>query len=99
MKYVASPDVLAAHLSGEAVLLDLRDKNYYRLNETAAAVWRSIEAGLADGEIVARVAVDFDVSQSDSAAGIERVIAEFVTLGLITPAAAADDQIPARQQT
>ena len=40
---MTSPDVLVAHLAGEAVLLNLADKSYYRLNETAAAIWASLK--------------------------------------------------------
>ena len=35
-------DVLAAHLDGEAVLLHMDTKNYYRLNATAAHVFRTV---------------------------------------------------------
>ena len=38
-------EVLAAHLGDEAVLLDLTGKRYYRLNETAAVVFRALEEG------------------------------------------------------
>ncbi len=38
-------EVLAAHLGDEAVLLDLSAKRYYRLNESAAVVFRALEEG------------------------------------------------------
>lgn len=54
MKYTPSPDVLTANLQGESVLLDMHSKDYYRLNETAACVWRRLETvverGLVTGD-------------------------------------------------
>ena len=53
--YTASADVLAAHLPGEAVLLDMETKNYFRLNETAAWIWRSSGTGpVARTQIICR---------------------------------------------
>ena len=43
-RYTASPEVLAAHLEGEAVLLHMDTKDYFRLNDTAAWVWRLVFA-------------------------------------------------------
>src|SRR5690625_1340863 len=38
------PDtVLAAHLEGEAVLLDMNSKHYFRLNDTGAFIWQELE--------------------------------------------------------
>ena len=34
------PDVLVAHLQGEAVILHMDTKRYYRLNDTAACIWK-----------------------------------------------------------
>jgi hypothetical protein len=45
MEYLVSPDVLSAKLSGETVLLDMRTKNYFQLNATAARLWDSLERG------------------------------------------------------
>src|SRR5438876_962702 len=56
------PDhVLAAHLQGEAVLLDLETKRYYRLNETAARIWKGLEQSLAPDQITDILVAEFDV--------------------------------------
>ena len=36
-------DVLTAQLQGEAVLLDLQTKRYYRLNATGAMIWKGVQ--------------------------------------------------------
>jgi hypothetical protein len=37
-RYTVPEDVLSAHLEGEAVLLNVETKNYYRLNSTASRI-------------------------------------------------------------
>jgi len=59
--YSVSKDVLTAHLEGEAVLLHLKTKQYFRLNETAAAIWKGLEQNLEPAAIVASLVQQFDV--------------------------------------
>jgi hypothetical protein len=55
MEYRVSPDVLSARLASETVLLDMRTKNYFQLNATAARMWDSLERGRSMEEIVAEL--------------------------------------------
>lgn len=71
-----SEDVLTAHLAGEAVLLDMDTKNYYRLNATAAHVWKLLERGRERHEILADLLATFDVEEETAAAELDRLIAE-----------------------
>jgi len=87
VKYLPVPDVLVAHLSGEAVLLDLRDKNYYRLNETAARVWRALENGRDKAGIVDDVTSEFSVTPEDASSEIDRLLTEFIERRLIVESA------------
>jgi hypothetical protein len=52
MEYLVSQDVLSAKLSEETVLLDMRTKNYFQLNATAARLWDSLERGRTVKEMV-----------------------------------------------
>ena len=80
-----SSDVLAAHLGDDAVLLDLNSKRYYRLNETAAAAYRALEAGEGrDGAIRALVA-GFEVSETDAASAVDALLADLSARGLVAP--------------
>ena len=88
MKYSPAPDVLVAHLAGEAVLLDLRDKNYYRLNETAARIWKEIESGVDRAGIIRAVIGEFDVTEMEATAEIDRLLSDLVERGLIAVATA-----------
>jgi len=79
----ASPDVLAAHLEGEAVLLHLGTKQYYRLNETGAAIWKALERGLDEPAIVAELTREFDVAAETAAEEVRRTVAELGERGLL----------------
>jgi hypothetical protein len=78
-----SSDVLAAHLGDDAVLLDLAAKRYYRLNETAAVVFRAVESGEGrDGAIRALVA-EFEVSETDAATAVDTLLADLSARGIV----------------
>ena len=77
MRITVSPDVLTAHLSGEAVLLNLEDKNYYRLNETAAAVWAGLERGDSHQEILSTLLSQYEVDEATASREMEAVISDF----------------------
>lgn len=80
-----SPDVLTAHLEGEAVLLHLGTKQYYRLNETGAAIWKGLERGLDEPAIVADLTREFDVDSDTAAAELRRTLDELRERGLLAP--------------
>ena len=40
---VASPQQVSCDVAGEAVLLSMRDGEYYGLNEVAASIWRLVQ--------------------------------------------------------
>lgn len=79
-----SEDVLAAHLAGEAVLLNLADKSYYRLNETAAFVWSEIEKGSDRKQILARILETYDIAPDDAAKEVDAVLNDLVARKLVT---------------
>jgi hypothetical protein len=79
-------DVLAAHLEGEAVLLHMDTKNYYRLNATAAAVYKGLERGLAREALVDDLCANFVVEREVAAAEVDRLMGELAERGLVAPA-------------
>jgi hypothetical protein len=76
-------DVLTAHLDGEAVLLHLGTKQYFRLNETGAAIWKSLEQGHDVAATVTRLIEEFDIDAATAEAEAHRVIAELRERDLI----------------
>ena len=86
-EYRVPDDVLAAHLEGEAVLLHMDTKNYYRLNETAAVVFKGLERGLGRDALVHELCARFDVEPADAGDAVDALLAELAARGLAAPAA------------
>ncbi len=80
-----SPDVLAAHLEGEAVLLHLGTKRYYRLNETGAVIWKGLERGLDAPAIVSELTKEFEVDPRIAEAELRSTLEELRQRGLLAP--------------
>lgn len=76
-------EVVTAHLSGEAVLLHLTTKAYFKLNDTAAELWRGLEAGEDESAIVARLTTAFEVEPATARTEVRRILSELVERGLI----------------
>jgi len=83
MSQIIPEDVLAAHLEGEAVLLDLQTKRYYRLNATATRIWKGLEQALEPPQIVDALVDEFAVDAATAQAEMERVIADLRARGLV----------------
>lgn len=76
-------EVLAAHLGDEAVLLDLSAKRYYRLNETAAVVFRALEEDEGRDGAIRRLIGAFEVSEPDAASAVDALLADLAARGLV----------------
>ena len=58
-----------------AVLLDLRSDVYFAMNEVAAEIWRALDAGMEEDEIVRAIHAQYDVDR----ATISAQVSEFLT--------------------
>ena len=67
-------NVYAAQLAGEAVILHLDTKRYYRLNTTGAEVWKGIEAGEDRDSLARRLVREFTVEPATAALEVDRLI-------------------------
>lgn len=76
-------DILSAHLEGEAVLLHMETKRYYRLNETGQRIWRLIEEGHSRADAAAALEAEYDVERATARAEIDRLIAELLSHDLV----------------
>ena len=76
-------DVLAAHLGDDAVLLDLKAKRYYRLNESAASAFKALEAGEGRDGAIARLLAEFDVGEAEATRAVDALLSELAARGLV----------------
>ena len=82
-QYTVPSDVLAAHLEGEAVLLHMDTKDYFRLNATAACVWQGLERGLDHAALVDKLCAEFEVDAGEAREELDRLLAELEQRRLI----------------
>ncbi len=75
--------MLTADLEDEAVLLDLTSKRYYRLNPTAAAVWRRLQAGDDLDAVVRHLTAEFAVDTATAEDAVSDLVAGLLEGGLI----------------
>ena len=68
---------------GEGMIVDLTTKQYYRLNETAALIWRSLEGGKDVDQIIEEMQSKYEVSREQALASIERLISKLRTNRLV----------------
>jgi hypothetical protein len=85
--YTVPGDVLAAHLEGEAVLLNMETKDYFRLNATAACVWKGLERGMDREALVNELCSRFDVQPGDASEALDQLLGELEQRRLIVAAA------------
>jgi hypothetical protein len=78
-------DVLTAHLEGEAVLLDMASRKYFKLNATAAAVWKELERGLDRGAVVDRLCAQYDVDRQEADQQVAQLLTRLRAHNLLGP--------------
>lgn len=87
-RWTVPDDVLAAQLEGEAVLLHMETKDYFRLNATAAVIWQGLERGKDRDALVADLCREFEVDAATAGAELDRLMGELAGRRLIVEAAA-----------
>jgi 2-oxo-4-hydroxy-4-carboxy--5-ureidoimidazoline (OHCU) decarboxylase len=94
--YSVRDDVLTAYLKGEAVLLDMESRKYFRLNDTAAEIWKQLERGANHESLVEQLCTKFQVDREEARSGVMRVLADLAQKKLILRAEGADDTQPTK---
>lgn len=80
---MASAGQLSTRLGDEIVILGLRDSVYYGLSDVGARIWDLIQTRRTLGEIVSVLVDEYDVSREEAAAGVDQLIKELETRGLV----------------
>jgi hypothetical protein len=87
-RYAVSPDAACAPVDDGAVLLNMRTKRYYSLNETGAAVWRFLEDDMDVEGVVARLVELYDVGEAEAGRTVAILLDELSGEALIAPVTA-----------
>lgn len=78
-----SADVVACDLSDGKALLSLETSKYFKLNDSAAVVWASVETGAKLDQIVDAMLQRFDVDKATCTDDVLAILEIFNKAGLI----------------
>lgn len=90
--YELSPDAAHAVLDDGAVVLNLRTKRYYALNETGSVIWSLLESGMPLSEIAEQLVTEYAIGIEEAEAALGRLMGALAREGLVS-ASAADEPI------
>ena len=83
-KYTAKPDVVTTEIEDtELVLLDLKTRRYYTLNETGMFIWHRVEKGVDTSEIANEFAAAWHLPAEEAHDVVLKLLAELETEGLV----------------
>jgi hypothetical protein len=80
---VVTADQLSTRLGAEIVILGLRDSVYYGLSDVGARIWDLIQTPRTVDEILSALVAEYEVAAADAAAGLDRLLRELETRGLV----------------
>jgi hypothetical protein len=76
--------ILSTELEGEGLLVDLNEKKYYLLNETAFFVWTRLEDGKDIEEIAEAITSMYDASAELALSSVESVVSDLRSRRILT---------------
>ena len=85
--YRLNPDVLFTQLDDdEAVLLHVKTRHYYTLNETGCTVWKHLQSGVPPGAIRDALTQEYDIDAAGAEAYLTTFLDDLQQNGLIEAA-------------
>ncbi len=85
MRYVISPDAACAPVEDGTVVLNMRTKRYYSLNETGAVIWQMLENETPVRVVVEQLVASYDVDALTAANTVTQLLDELTAEALIAP--------------
>ncbi len=80
---INSRDVVYTNLGNEGVILNLRSKYYFTLNETGMQIWDLLTEGADEETIVAKLCDEYDVEPEACRRDLQELMRQFAAEGLI----------------
>ena len=69
---------------GEGILVNLNTKQYYRLNETGALIWRGLENGSTVEDIVSEMQTHYEVTREHALTSVDKLLLILESNKLVT---------------
>ncbi|HEX7071953.1 MAG TPA: PqqD family protein [Rhodothermales bacterium] len=90
IRYTPKPDVVTTEIENtELVLLDLRTRRYYTLNETGMFIWQRLAKGSQPDEIAAAFSAEWSLSPEEGRSEVLKLLGELESEGLVIRADSA----------
>ncbi len=83
VEFEITKDVLSTDYEDEAVIVHLDSKRCFRLNDTAAAIWRCIAEGMSRDAMVTRLCERYDVDGPTAAREVDKIAEDLIERRLI----------------
>jgi len=78
-------DVVYTDFQGTGgILVDLKTKQYYQLNETGSLIWRGLEKGDSVDDIALEMSTIYEVTREDARTSVERLLSNLETRSLVS---------------
>jgi hypothetical protein len=81
--FQVASDVHSRRFGAELVLLDLARGEYFSLDELGSRVWDELAAGRSVGDVVERLAPEYEVQRDRFQADLRALVEELMTRGLL----------------
>lgn len=89
--YVRSSNVEFQQIDDEGILLDMESGRYYRLNETATEVWKTLENPASISAITDRLSDVYAAPPREIVDDVEQVLKDMTNMGVVAEA----EELPA----
>ena len=80
---IPGKDIVFTDFDGEGMIVDLNTKQYFKLNETAALIWRNLESAKPVDEIVAELQSRYEVTREQATLSIEKLLEKLASNKLV----------------
>ena len=82
--YSIPEDIIVTDLdNNEAILLDMRNKRYYSLNETGLVIFKGIEANLSQDKIIETIMTVYEVDKEKADSSVNGIIQKLLSLNIV----------------
>lgn len=81
-KFQRNPDLIAADMNGEVVMMNLERGAYFGLDGVGSRIWALIESAVATDDIVTALTAEYAVDAETCKSDVERFLAELIENGL-----------------
>ena len=83
MRYAVATEAACAVVEDGAVILHMRTKRYYSLNETGVAIWSMLEASRSVDDIVESLTATYEIDAESARDAVGQLLSELEAVDLL----------------